>query len=81
MPPTKRKPGKVSLFELILNKIILLIIAGVIGIFTVIGYNFNILIGAVFMALFMAIVGVIIDLPALKNWIDENLNNKDWDNK
>ncbi len=70
---------KLSTGEVILNKTILIIIAAVIGVLAILGYAVNLIIGAVFMALFIAMVGIVIDLPTIKAWVDENINDRKWE--
>jgi len=79
--PVKRSSKNISIIEMLISKLILLLIAAVFGVFTLIGYNINVLFGAIFMSLFMGVITIIIDLPAIKNWIDENIDSRNWDGK
>ena len=72
------KKAKLSSTEFWINKTILGILLVLFALFAVIGYATHMLIGSVFMLLFMAIFGMLFEIENIKKWIDENINNKQW---
>ena len=69
---------RLTIWDIAISKTILLILLIVLGVFTVIAYKLNVIVGAIMMLFFMAVFGVFIDMPAIKAWLDDFFNNKDW---
>lgn len=69
---------KLSVLDVFVNKLILFTILCIVGTLTFIGYKTNLILGAVFMMFFMAIFNILVDVPAIKMWLDDAINTRNW---
>lgn len=69
---------KLSTCDVVVNKLILFIILVITGMLAVIGYNTHLILGAIGMLFFMAVFNIFVDVPAIKAWLDDFINNRDW---
>jgi hypothetical protein len=69
---------KLSSFDHFLNKTILVILLIVFGIFSIVGYKLNIVLGTIMITFFVIILSVFLGVEEIKKWIDTNINNRKW---
>jgi len=64
------KKSRLSTGEFWFNKALLGVLLVVLAIFAVIGYTVNIILGAVFLVLFMAVFSMLFEIDKIKQWLD-----------
>lgn len=75
------KKQKLSFMDLVISKSILTVIVIVLGVFAIIGFATNYVVGIIFSILLIIAVRLLIGASDIEHWLDENLNKKNWYNK
>ena len=74
----KKLKTNTNLLDLVISKSILIVIVIVLGIFTLIGFATNYVVGIIFSLLLIIAVRLLIDASDIEHWLDENLNKRNW---
>lgn len=72
------KKQKLNITDIIINKSILTVIVIVLGIFAVIGFATNYVVGIIFSIFLIIAVRLLIGASGVERWMDENLNKRNW---